>query len=244
MHDNASPALWRISEFDRQRSAEATHAGLARQTVLPSTLRAELRLLERRREGADALEVVAACVRLREPALIILQCDGVVWPITLFPMQMLYHSPRHLALASAREIKQFKVIDVQPPGVRPPGHWMHERVADAERYHPMTPALWMLALQGPRSTLLHEISGTAAYRALRDPSVFELPAPGALAPAIERLHRESLPLSRIAGGPGMSTARACRLLNALYLTSNLIVSRAHHAARTGALQWLFSRYVR
>ena len=244
MQDIASTALWRISEFDQLRRAEAAQPGFQRQTVLPSTLRAELRMLERRREGADALEVVAACVRLREPALILLQCDGVVWPVTLFPLQMLYHSPRHLALATPREMRRFKIIDVQPAGVRPPGHWMHERIADAELYHPLTPALWMFALQGPRTTLLHEISGPAAYRALRDPSVFELPAPGALGPAIERLHRQSLPLQRIAGGPGMSTARASRLLNALYLTSNLIVSRAHHAARTGPLQWLLSRYVR
>ena len=31
------------------------------------------------------------------------------------------------------------------------------------------------------------------------------------------------------------------LLNALYLTSNLIVSRAHHSARPGMLQWLLGR---
>lgn len=246
MPDVASSSLWRISEFDRLRgtAAFATHVGLERQSVLSTTLRAELGALERRREAVDALEVVAACVRLREPALLNLQCDGAVWPVTLFPMQGLYHSPKVLSLAGERALKRIKVIDVEPPGVWPPGHWMHERVASDERYHPLTPALWMLALQGPRASLLQEISGTAAYRALRDPSVYELPAPGALGPAVARLQQQSLPLARIARGPGMSAERACRLLNALYLTSNLIVSRAHHSARADTLRWLLGRFGR
>lgn len=246
MSDLVGSSLWRVSEFDRLRSAEAAapHAGLQRQTVLPTTLRAELGALERRREAADALEVVAACVRLREPAQLNLQCDGAVWPVTLFPMQGLYHSPRLLSLAGERALKRLKVMDVEAPGVRPPGHWMHERVASDERYHPLTPALWMLALQGPRASLLQEISGTAAYRALRDPSVYELPAPGALGPAVARLQQQSMPLARVARGPGMSAERACRLLNALYLTSNLIVSRTHHTARADTLRWLLGRFGR
>jgi hypothetical protein len=39
----------------------------------------------------------------------------------------------------------------------------------------------------------------------------------------------------------MSAERASRLINALYLTSNLIVSRASHAAHPGMLHWLFGR---
>jgi hypothetical protein len=247
MPETESQALWRISEFDRLRSTAATtpHPGMQRQTLLSTTLRAELRVLDRRREGGDILEVVAACVRLREPALIYLQCEGSIWPVTVFPQQMLYHSPRHLALATRREMKSLRIIDVEAPGVRPPGHWMHERIASDELYHPLTPALWALALQGPRTTLLHEIGGTAAYRALRHPSsAHDMPMTGALGPAVERLHRQSLSLSRIAREPGMSTERASRLLNALYLTSNLIVSRAHQAARADTLQWLIGRIVR
>ena len=48
-------------------------------------------------------------------------------------------------------------------------------------------------------------------------------------------------MRKIADWPGMSVDRASRLLNGLYLTSNLIVSRTHHSARTGPLQWLFGR---
>jgi hypothetical protein len=239
---NGQP-LWSISAFDALRNTPGTaaHAGLQRQTLISSTLQAELRVLDRRKESADALEVIAACVRLRESALVYLQCDGSVWPVTLFPDQMIYHSPRSLLLGTPREILSLSTLDVDPPGVRPPGHWMHERIASADAYHQLTPVLWMLALQGPRVELLHEISGTAAYRALRVPAAPDLPTPGALGPAIERLRKESAPLRKIAGWPGMSPERARRLLNALYLTSNLIVSRAHHSARSGMLDWLFSR---
>jgi hypothetical protein len=243
MTDLEGPMLWRVSAFDalRHTAATAAHADLRRKTVVSTTLQAELRTLDRRREGADALEVVAACVRLRESALVYLQCDEGIWPVTLFPDQMLYHSPRSIVRGTVRALGSLATLEVEPPGVRPPGHWMHERIANAEAYHPLTPALWTLALQGPRIDLLHEIAGTAAYRALRNPAGQDLATPGALGPAIERLRKESAPLRKIAKWPGMSVERASRLINALYLTSNLIVSRAHHSARPGMLQWLLGR---
>jgi hypothetical protein len=243
MPDLEPPSLWRISAFDtlRATAAEAANAGLRRQTAMSTTLQAELRVLGRRRDTADALEVVAACVRLREPALIYLQYDDRVWPVTLFPAEMVYHSPSSLLLATRRGMASLKTLDIEPPGVRPPGHWMHERIAKHESYHQLTPALWTLALQGPRADLLHEIAGPAAYRVLRKTAGQGLSAPGALGPVVERLHKETAPLRTIANWPGMSAERASRLLNALYLTSNLIVSRAHHSARPGMLQWLLGR---
>jgi hypothetical protein len=243
MPDSDGSSLWHISEFDtlRNTAAAAANAGLQRQTVMATTLQAELRGLDRRREGADALETVAACVRLREPALIYLQHEDRVWPVTLFPVEMVYHSPRSLLLGTRRGIASLKTIDVEPPGVRPPGHWMHERISNAESYHPLMPALWALALNGPRTELLQEVAGQAVYRALRKTAGQDLATPGALGPAVERLHKESVPLRKIAGWPGMTAERANRLVNALYLTSNLIVSRAHPSARPGMLQWLFGQ---
>ena len=76
-----------------------------------------------------------------------------------------------------------------------------------------------------------EIGGPAAYRALRSLASDRLQAPGALGHAAERLHREAAALRHIAQWPGMSVERGVRLLNALYLTSNLMVSRSHPLAR-------------
>ena len=35
-------------------------------------------------------------MRLQEPALIYVRCHDFVWPVTVFPAQMLYHAPRAL----------------------------------------------------------------------------------------------------------------------------------------------------
>jgi len=59
--------------------------------------------------------------------------------------------------------------------------------------------------------------------------------------AVERLRRESVSLRDIASWPGMNAERAARLVNGLYLTSDLIVTRSHHAARSepGTLRGFF-----
>jgi hypothetical protein len=107
---------------------------------------------------------------------------------------------------------------------------MHERVGRMEHYRPLKPLLWGLALNGPRSALLAEIGGHAAYRSTvsKEGRPF---AAGALGPAAERLRNESASLRDMAAWPGMSAERASRLLNALYLVGGLMVMRTHPAAR-------------
>jgi hypothetical protein len=148
----------------------------------------------------------------------------------VFPSELVYHSPRDVSLATADGLAALKVLSCDAPGMRPPGHWMHERVGRMEHYHALKPLLWNLALNGPRSDLLSEIAGNAAYRVTLSRED-RLLAPGALGPAADRLRSESASLRDIARWPGMSTERAARLLNALYLTSALMVMRSHPAAR-------------
>ena len=163
-------------------------------------------------------------------ALLCLQYEDLVWPVTVFPSEGVYHSPRDVALAAPAALATLRVLSCDAAGLRPPGHWMHERVGRLEHYRALQSLLWIVALQGPRSELLAEIAGTAAYRATlsRDALPF---ASGALGPAAERLRRESVSLRDIAAWPGMSTERASRLLNALYLNQGLMVMRSHPAAR-------------
>ena len=101
------------------------------------------------------------------------------------------------------------------------------------------PLLWSLALKGPRQDLLDEIAGPAVYRMMHGRLPDSVTAPGALGSAAERLRRESVPLRTIAGWPGMSHERASRLLNALYLGSELMITRSHPAARESASKGLF-----
>jgi hypothetical protein len=241
MRDFDDSTLWDVSEFERVRreSGGSGFVGLGRQTVLPTTLLADLRRIGSDSRSADALEVVAACMRHRESALLCLQHESLVWPVTVFPMQGLYHSPRDMAQATPAGWAGLKLLGTEPPGVRAPGHWMHERVAHADHYRPLAPLLWRLALHGPRSALLAEIAGPAAYRFVAS-RLEDVPRPtGAIGSAMDRMRHESVSLRQIATWPGMSTERASRLLNALYLASALIVSRATPAAHeeTGRTGW-------
>jgi hypothetical protein len=152
---------------------------------------------------------------------------------------MLYHSPRDMAEASAEGLAALSLLSVEPPGVRAPGHWMFERVGHEAFYRPLVPLLWSLALKGPRQELLDEIAGPAAYRLMHSRLPESVSAPGALGSAVERLRRESVSQRTIAGWPGMSHERASRLLNALYLSSELMITRSHPAAREPGARGLF-----
>lgn len=235
MPDFEDSTLWRISAYDRFRQERGTSAfaPLAGNTVLPTTMMADLRHLEARREQSDVLEIMATCMRHRQAALVCVRHEGMAWPLTIFPAELLHHAPRDLCRASPESLADVQVIACDPPGVRPPDHWMRERVARLDRYWPLKPLLWALALHGPRRTLLNEIGGNVAYRVTQPRS--ERPAaPGAMEPATERLRREAATLREMAKWPGMSVERASRLLNGLYLCTSLMVLRTHPStASTG-----------
>ena len=236
MRDFADSTLWRVSAFERirQQTGSSGFMRLTGPTLLPTTLLADLRRLDADPTSSDVLEIVAACMRHREPALLCLQHEELIWPITLFPNEGLYHSPRDMRDASIDGMARLKIATAEPPGVRPPGHWMHERVAQADHYRPLSPLLWSIALSGPRRSLLADIAGPAAYRWVASASSERLTAPGALGSAIEKLQRGSVSLREIAQWPGMSTERASRLLNGLYLAGNLLVSRTRAASQAEA----------
>src|SRR6185295_10495177 len=164
------------------------------------------------------------------PALLYLALGAFVWPLTLFPAQWLAHSSQDVAsIAQAGELAQLKLINAERPGVRPPGHWMVERITAGEKYRALRPILWTLALEGPRHALLGEIGGRAAYR-ITSTGAAERPAThGALTSAMQRLRQDAASLREIATWPGMSVDRGSRMLNALYLTGGLMVTRSHPA---------------
>jgi hypothetical protein len=236
VRDFDDSTLWRISTYERMR-AETGDSGFARlntSSVLPTTLSAELSQLQRAQSSGDALEVVAACVRQQESALILLRHRDLVWPLTLFPRHNLYHLPRSIVESLEQGVRDLEVIAVEPPGLRPPGHAMHERIADGPGYRPLTPLLWTLALHAPRETLFDDIAGRAAYRLVSDFTPEAGVLAGALGPALRRLRVEIASLADIAGWPGMNRARAARLLNGVYLQGGLMVLRTHVAARDSA----------
>lgn len=240
MRDFDDSTLWRISTYERMR-AETGDSGFARlnaKSVLSTTLSAELSQLQRAQSPGDALEVVAACVRQQESALILLQHRALVWPLTLFPQHNLYHLPRSIVESLQQGVRDLEVIAVEPPGLRPPGHAIHERIADGPGYRPLAPLLWTLALHAPRATLFADIAGRAAYRLVSDFTPDAGALAGALGPALRRLRVEISSLADIARWPGMDRERAARLLNGVYLQGGLMVLRTHTAARNSARERL------
>ncbi|MBK1690078.1 hypothetical protein [Rubrivivax gelatinosus] len=229
MRDFEASTLWRVSAFERQREAHGTlpFARGEGPSLLSTTLLADLRRIEQDPASGDVLEVVAACLRHREAALVCLECAPWVWPLTLFPLQQLYHAPRDLPeLQPQPRLSALRVLGVERPGLRAPGIGR-----PAEGFRPIEPLLWRLAMEGPRRRLLAEIGGRAAYR-LAAVAMETLPAAaGALRPTMQRLRQETAALKTIATWPGMSLERASRLLNALYLAGALRVTRSHPAAR-------------
>ena len=238
MKDFEPSTLWRISAFEQARRSGTLHGGNDdRPTLLPTTLLSDLQHLRKDPVNNDVLEIIAACVRNREAALLYLQHGHNVWPVTVFPREEVYHSPREASQMTGAGMGTLKVISAEPPGVKPPGDAMHERIARGDRYHPLSAFLWAVALQGPRSTLLGEISGRVAYR-LASTDAKDMPSSlGALSSAVSKLRNEAASLKDVASWPGLSIERASRLLNALYLTGSLMVSRSHPAARSEPRGW-------
>ncbi len=228
-----SSTLWRISAWERMKAeaAETAPSAMQRKTVLSTTMAAELSHLQRARLEGDVLEVLAACIRQRESALILLQHRGYVWPVTVFPYRELYHMKRSIVESLREGNADLQVLAVEPPGLRPPGHEMHERIDEVAAYRPLRELLWTMAMYAPRAHLLEDIAGRAAYRLSAEYVPEAQTLAGALGPTLRRLRNEIAPLVEIARWPGMDRERAARLLNAIYLQGGLMVLRTHRAAR-------------
>lgn len=194
---------------------------------LSTTLSGELSTLRHTGRCDDVLEVLASCLRLREPALILLQHRGRLWPLTVFPREDRYHLPRPILQSLARHRRDLAVVAVEPAAIAP------EAGGRARGdLRPLAPLLWALARHVPRPRLLDALRGDAAFRLSPAggaglPDFDEEPDP-AVRHALERLRSEPAMLARIARWPGMDSLRAVRLLNGAYLRGGLMV--LHHRA--------------
>jgi hypothetical protein len=233
VRDFADSTLWRISAYERMR-AETGNSGFTRvegNSVLPDSLRTELNRLQHGHAPAEVLAVVAACVRHRESALIMLRHHDLVWPLSLFPQRNLYHVSRPIIDVLEEGDLELQVVDVEPAGLRPPRYEAPGSPAGGPVFEPLPELLWALALNVPRVSLLEDISGRVAYRLAADFLPGARALAGALGPALRQLRTRIATLDDISRWPGMDRTRAVRLLNGVYLQGGLMVLRTHHAAR-------------
>lgn len=178
--------------------------------------------------GLEVLEVMAAALRHGRSLRVEMRHDAseVVW--TVFPNQNLFHCPFSADQLSRLHLRRLQVERVEPARREPPA-----LAAKATHTFALRPLLWDLALHGSRSELLPEIAGPVAYRispAGELAALRQLEQESSLAAAVARLRLETTALSDLASWPGFDRERAQRLLNGLYLSAALMVSRTHPSA--------------
>ncbi len=229
-----APDLMRASEFrrylDELDRSEAAAGKNSRLADLSESLMQDLMRFEGVEQHSEMLEVLAACMRHTQALAIHLQWQDKVLTLTVFPTQRLAHSLVPMDQVLAGRLSEMKVLQVERATLRPPGDAQTALIGNAALYRPLAPVLWTMAMRGPREELLPEISGQAAYRVVPGLNLAGLEMPAAVASAINKLRRQTTNLRDICALPGIDRARACRMLNGLYLQAGLIISRTHPAA--------------
>lgn len=229
------PELLSVSAFRRYldeltTSVQPHHIPSSRLAALSPSLLADLMRFEDPAGATEVLEVLAACMRHARDVTVHLGWGEKVAPLTLFPHHRLVHSPVAMDALLATRPSELHVMLVEPATLRPPGDPETSLVAPAAELQPLGLLLWELALRGRRDSLLPEIEGPAAYRLAPGVDLSTIRPSGAIAAALERMQAEPTTLREMSDWPGFDRERASRLLNAIYLQSGLIISRAHPAA--------------
>lgn len=233
----AAPQSPRSARLTPQRArawAAAAGAGVAgtRLSSLDSSVMQDLLRFDRiggPGPGLEVLEVMAAALRHGRSLCLVLEHDSRQLLLTVFPNQKLVHCSLTAEAWKRIPLARLHVERVEPARREPPA-------ADARmtsHHFALEPVLWALALNGSRSDLLPEIEGSVGYRIspAADLSALYQPDMGAtLAAAVARLRRETSTLADIENWPGFARERAQRLLNGLYLSAALMVSRTHPSA--------------
>lgn len=204
-------------------------------SVLSPDMLDALRRLDADDGGSELLEVVALCLRLKEPMLLTIAVGRWAWPITLYPEHGLYRAPIDWSCAPPPGLARAQLLDCGPALLAPP------RLAGPQRgtppnHYPLAGLTWTLALLGPRTTPLRTLARTERFRtitrtttrttppaATRDAAEPGWRLPGALGSAVARLAGSSASLGEVARWPGLDRARASRLLNGLFLDERLIL---------------------
>ncbi len=201
-------------------------------STLSPSLRADLSRFDDPEQGADLLGVLAACLRHGKRVTIHLQCGRHALPLTVFAQEQLIHCSMNMVELMARHLAELRVLHVEAAWMALPGSTQRMLVGKNPLLHPLPPFAWELAMRGARRELLPEIGGAAAYRIAPGTELARLPIRGPLLASLTRLRHQAANLRELSLWPGLDSGRAKRVLNALYLQSGLIVSRAHPEANS------------
>lgn len=226
----------RAHAWDWSRPFEAS--GSWSESVLSESMLDELRRLDPDGVGAELTEVVAVCLRDGESALLSIEIDGWVWPITLFPDRGLYRAPIDWSKAPPSGLARARLLSCDPAVLAPPLPVGRRRWTMPPCHYRLEGFIWALALLGPRSSLLAALQGPLRFGlSSRADDTAEWRLSGALGSALARLRDTTATLAEIAGWPGLDAMRAIRLINGLCLSSRLTVIDAQQWRSSQRAAW-------
>lgn len=205
-------------------AGDALPPGSVTSTLSPSLL-LDLQRFSDQPGGAELLPAMAASVRHTRPLALHLQHGRGVLRLSVFPRDRLFHCPLDLAALSNADMARLRLLHLEPEGLFAP-FAPDGSPASALAFGALAPLLWRLALHGSRSELLPEIAGSVRYRLAPGTALSGLPIERCDMPLLQRLRQGASTLDELAGWSVLDAARVRRLLNALYLQSGLIISRA------------------
>jgi hypothetical protein len=200
--------------------------------AVPSTVRSSLSpsllqdLLRFSKQGGDIdlLHAVAASVRHGKAKSLCLEKADQPIVASISPRLQIYRAPRDLCALPPSQLAVLRLSRVEPESASvPPGSTARIHVG------PLRPLLWSLALFGPRDELLPEIAGAVRYRLAFGVTLAGLPIDSEWMPTLHRLRSMPLSLEDMASGGSFRRVTPQRMLNAIYLQSGLMISRAFDA---------------
>jgi hypothetical protein len=200
-------------------------------STLGSSLLSDLRRFAHEPGGAELLAVVAAGVRHARALVMYLQHAGAVISVSVLPREQLFHSAVDLCELPIEALGRLRLLHVEPELDLIGKGGGSPLQPQTSRLGPLAPLLWLLAMHGPRSELLPEVAGPAKYRLAPTWSENGLPIDATLLPLLQRMRGEALSLEALADWTVPQRLPVRRLLNALYLQSGLIVTRAFSTAQ-------------
>jgi hypothetical protein len=193
-------------------------------TLSPSLL-SDLKRFADEPGGTELLPVLAASVRHARPLALHLQQGRGVVRLSVFPREQLFHCPVSLVALSHAELVRLRLVHVEPESLLAPFAPDGSHCSALE-FGALAPLLWRLSLHGARAELLPEIAGTVRYRLAPGAAMRGLPIDKCDMPLLQRLHSTPSTLEELCGWAVLEPVRVRRLLNALYLQSGLIITRA------------------
>jgi hypothetical protein len=194
-------------------------------TTLSSSLLSDLRRFSSDPAGTDTLAVMAASVRHAKPLAVHLQHDRGLIILSVFPREQLFECATNLHALAHGDLFRLRLVHVEPEVPLEP-HELRCDSASPTRFTPLAPLLWMIAMHGSTSDLLPELAGPARYRLSAGLSLAGLPVDNMTLPLLEKMRNRPVSLNELAGWTVLGRPRVRRLLNALYLQSGLMITRA------------------